>query len=183
MGYAFGLVPFTSAGIGAPHIRDRAYWVAHASSEYEPAARNEAGLATCLRSGAAVGLANSAGEQYHQRDDRANERGWSSNPNKIGWAAALAGLVTPTTRDWKDTSGMTAQRDGKERLISCRGRLTQQALEVNGFWRDADWLFCRDGQWRPVESGTFPLVARFAKSPTRQVLITSNGRPQPHRPT
>lgn len=36
--------------------------------------------------------------------------------NKIGWAAALAGWVTPTTRDWKDTSGMTAQRDGKERL-------------------------------------------------------------------
>ncbi|MCU2664377.1 DNA cytosine methyltransferase, partial [Enterobacter hormaechei subsp. steigerwaltii] len=32
MGYAFGLVPFTSASIGAPHIRERAYWVAHASS-------------------------------------------------------------------------------------------------------------------------------------------------------
>lgn len=31
-------------------------------------------------------------------------------------------------------------------------------LEVNGFWRDADWLFCRDGKWRPVEPGTFPLV-------------------------
>lgn len=30
LGYAFGLVPFTSAGIGAPHIRERAYWVAHA---------------------------------------------------------------------------------------------------------------------------------------------------------
>jgi len=29
---------------------------------------------------------------------------------------------------------------------------------TNGFWRDADWLFCRDGKWRPVESGTFPLV-------------------------
>jgi DNA (cytosine-5)-methyltransferase 1 len=27
-----------------------------------------------------------------------------------------------------------------------------------GFWRDADWLFCRDGKWRPVEPGTFPLV-------------------------
>ena len=39
-----------------------------------------------------------------------------ATPNKIGWAAALAGWVTPTTRDWKDTSGMTAQRDGKERL-------------------------------------------------------------------
>ncbi len=29
---------------------------------------------------------------------------------------------------------------------------------VNGFWRDADWLFCRDGKWRPVESGSFPLA-------------------------
>jgi DNA (cytosine-5)-methyltransferase 1 len=29
---------------------------------------------------------------------------------------------------------------------------------VNGLWREADWLFCRDGFWRPVEPGTFPLV-------------------------
>lgn len=32
------------------------------------------------------------------------------------------------------------------------------ASPVNGFWRDADWLGCRDGKWRPVEPGTFPLV-------------------------
>ena len=32
MGYAFGLVPFAAAGVGAPHIRERAYWVAHACS-------------------------------------------------------------------------------------------------------------------------------------------------------
>lgn len=29
---------------------------------------------------------------------------------------------------------------------------------TNGFWRAADWLFCRDGKWRPVEPGTFPLA-------------------------
>ena len=29
---------------------------------------------------------------------------------------------------------------------------------TNGFWRDADWLFCRDAKWRPVEPFTFPLV-------------------------
>jgi len=29
--------------------------------------------------------------------------------------ACLAGWVTPTTRDWKDTPGMVAQRDGKDR--------------------------------------------------------------------
>lgn len=29
---------------------------------------------------------------------------------------------------------------------------------VNGFWRDADWLYCRDGKWRPVRPGSFPLA-------------------------
>ena len=28
VGYAFGAIPFPSASVGAPHIRDRAYWVA-----------------------------------------------------------------------------------------------------------------------------------------------------------
>jgi len=29
---------------------------------------------------------------------------------------------------------------------------------LHGFWRDADWLHCRDGKWRPVEPGSFPLA-------------------------
>jgi DNA (cytosine-5)-methyltransferase 1 len=32
MGYAFGSVPFPAAGVGAPHIRDRNYWMADAAS-------------------------------------------------------------------------------------------------------------------------------------------------------
>ena len=35
---------------------------------------------------------------------------------------------------------------------------------VNGFWRDADWLHCRDGKWRPVEPGTFPLAHGLPRS-------------------
>ena len=30
--------------------------------------------------------------------------------------------------------------------------------QTNGFWGNVDWLACRDAKWRPVESGTFPLV-------------------------
>ena len=29
---------------------------------------------------------------------------------------------------------------------------------TDGDWGDPDWLFCRDGRWRPVEPGTFPLA-------------------------
>jgi DNA (cytosine-5)-methyltransferase 1 len=29
---------------------------------------------------------------------------------------------------------------------------------TNGFWASADWLGCRDGLYRPVEPGTFPLA-------------------------
>ncbi|EFQ7415838.1 hypothetical protein HZ414_003118 [Salmonella enterica] len=32
------------------------------------------------------------------------------------------------------------------------------ASPVNSVWRDADWLFCRDGKWRPVKPGVKPLV-------------------------
>lgn len=28
----------------------------------------------------------------------------------------------------------------------------------DGFWRGADWLFCRDGKWRPAQPGLKPLV-------------------------
>ena len=28
----------------------------------------------------------------------------------------------------------------------------------HSYWRDADWLPCRDGKWRPVEPGAFPLA-------------------------
>lgn len=33
LGYAFGCVPFPSAGVGAPHIRDRLFWVADACGQ------------------------------------------------------------------------------------------------------------------------------------------------------
>jgi len=35
---------------------------------------------------------------------------------------------------------------------------------TNGFWRNADWLLCRDGKWRPVEASPQPLVDGTAES-------------------
>ncbi|EPG4961615.1 DNA cytosine methyltransferase [Citrobacter amalonaticus] len=172
VGYAFGLVPFTSAGIGAPHIRERAYWVAHSSSE-----------------------------QYHQCNYSANERRRSRNSeqNRLGGGLdRMANASSDRREQW--CQGSEAKKGRKERSISGRELPNrseryplsdiQQAslreikcistLEVNGFWRDADWLLCRDGKWRPVEPGTFPLVdgaaARLGRVEPGVARVASSNR-------
>jgi DNA (cytosine-5)-methyltransferase 1 len=38
------------------------------------------------------------------------------------------------------------------------GQALDRPRPPDSFWNAADWLYCRDGKWRPVEPGTFPLV-------------------------
>ena len=92
-GYACGQVVFQACSVGAPHLRQRLYWVADSS---------QTGQLECEK--------HSNGEAQPGDD-----------PGGCGVACAGPG-------------------------------------PVNSHWRDSDWLFCRDGKWRPVESGTFPLV-------------------------
>ena len=130
MGYAFGLVPFTSAGIGAPHIRERAYWVA-----------------------------NATGQLHHQCNDGTNELGRKGNPeqNRMGGGIGWLGNANVARLERLGGNDGAAGWEGTTRPATAPGVLLRP-LEVNGFWRDADWLLCRDGKWRPVEPGTFPLV-------------------------
>ncbi|EUM54325.1 hypothetical protein L361_02349 [Enterobacter sp. MGH 15] len=75
---------------------------------------------------------------------------------KLPGTALLAGWVTPTTRDWKDTSGMTAQREGKDRL----DQLPRQAytcgplrLTVFGEMRTGSYVEMANGvQLNPAHS-------------------------------
>jgi DNA (cytosine-5)-methyltransferase 1 len=117
MGYAFGCVPFPSAGVGAPHIRDRAYWVAQSDCE-----RGRGGARIA---GQAGGVADA---EYHEQ--------WEGRRPRS-----------------EDSAG------DESRSESCgRGMAGARPGPTNGHWMAADWLFCRDGQWRPVEPGTFPLA-------------------------
>lgn len=158
MGYAFGLVPFTSAGIGAPHIRERAYWVAE-----------------------------SAGEQ-RQKLLPGLEKG---NCEKGSWPPAKpTGLCSVSCvantngerpqREWENCHQERREgSDVRQTGLRC-GTGVSRTLEVNGFWRDADWLLCRDGKWRPVEPGTSPLVdgaaARMGRVESGVARVASSNR-------
>ncbi|EMJ4547617.1 DNA cytosine methyltransferase [Klebsiella aerogenes] len=155
MGYAFGLVPFTSAGIGAPHIRERAYWVAESAGEQ------------CQK--LLPGLAQGVGAEGSRS------------------SAKSTGLCSVGSLDNADKPGLerhfrndsAAGREGTTGPVAAPG-VHMRALEVNGFWRDADWLLCRDGKWRPVEPGTFPLVdgaaARLGRVESGVARVASSNR-------
>ncbi|MGV1705150.1 DNA cytosine methyltransferase [Klebsiella pneumoniae] len=152
MGYAFGLVPFTSAGIGAPHIRERAYWVA-----------------------------NATGQLHHQCNDGTNELGRKGNPEQNRMGGGIGGLGNANVARLEGFGGNDGAA-GRERAtgpVAAPG-VHLRPLEVNGFWRDADWLFCRDGKWRPVEPGTFPLVdgaaARMGRVEPGVARVASSNR-------
>lgn len=155
MGYAFGLVPFTSASIGAPHIRERAYWVAESISEQ----------CQKLLSGLAKGNGAEGGRT-------------SAKPSGL----CSAGGMGDTNLTRLEGLGGNDSAAGRERAtgpVAAAG-VHMRALEVNGFWRDADWLFCRDGKWRPVEPGTFPLVdgaaARMGRVEPGVARVASSNR-------
>ena len=139
-GYAFAANDLCAAGIGAPHIRQRLWFVGLADAECWAAERHGHEMGS-----AAQGVQGSSWQQ----------RLW------------------PDAGDGVNTDGLAdASADGSQGRVSGRQDAGREAVHgsagcggadrgprpTDGFWRDADWLFCRDGKWRPVEPGTFPLA-------------------------
>ena len=180
LGYAFGCVPFPSAGVGAPHIRDRAYWVAHASNsrrQFIPiwprvnAARvgaEKSRLKSCYDSADIGGLgnANGQGPQRHAGDGGAARRegpgGSVAAPGLSGGMADTEGVGECPNELRRDSGeGVQLARTEPGGYRGYDGSDAEQKPipgPTNGFWKYVDWLGCRDGKWRPVEPGTFPLA-------------------------
>lgn len=180
MGYAFGLVPFTSAGIGAPHIRERAYWVAHASSGRYDRRTETSGQKTRTGAGSAIsdrvdGMAYSNHRISYEGETLRTGR----NAFLDGCSANRLGDTNLTRLEGLGRDDSTAGWKGQTGSATPPG-VHMRALEVNGFWRDADWLLCRDGKWRPVEPGTFPLVdgaaARLGRVQPGVARVASSNR-------
>lgn len=46
--------------------------------------------------------------------------------------------------------------------LRVQGSALGKAEPLRGFWKGADWLYCRDGKYRPTQPGLEPLVTRLA---------------------
>lgn len=195
LGYAVGASAFPAAGVGAPHLRDRLYWVANTPGtrlEGIGPGRNprpgRQGTAV-ERGGEDGGMANADGQRFGEAGQCELSPGRAERPECSGDAGRLAdsagrgfgefgsALVAGDVRH-ADGGGHASGGVGDSECIGPQGSSyaasgarvgearTQPAGAgsdgrpgpVNGHWRAADWLFCRDGFWRPVEPGTFPLA-------------------------
>lgn len=123
-GYACGAIDTCAAGFGAPHIRQRLYWVADSDS-------------------------SRLADVFAQKKEKGRAVGRASTPCRL------------------DNSGGHGRREGRHHDGRDDGHQSDATDllggsgspgPTNGYWSDVDWLLCRDGKWRTVESGTFPLA-------------------------
>jgi len=130
LGYAVGAADLCAAGIGAPHIRQRLWF---------------------------VGLAYSDCKRLHRESIllRGNKPGWiPKEDTETAGGRKDGGVADAYSQQW---NGRWNDRQ-RRRVESAIGRSIGAASKTESHWRNADWLWCRDGKWRPVEPGTFPLA-------------------------
>jgi DNA (cytosine-5)-methyltransferase 1 len=107
-------------------------------------------------------------------DDGRSARQWNDQASRYGHSPAATGndgglehasglgrerRQTPAPGHDDDGSAPGGQEGEHGAGLASPHRLPQDgARPTDGHWRAADWLCCRDGKWRPVEPGTFPLA-------------------------
>jgi DNA (cytosine-5)-methyltransferase 1 len=162
--YAIGASYIPAAGIGAPHIRQRTFFgavdldlLADASSDGPP-----------------PGLPEAAGR--HARDA---EVAGDSGRGRVG-----PGARRPSHDGMADADGQRHDRldallreeepgrDARDTPQTAGHGQAHRPDPLDGFWRGADWLWCRDGKWRPVEPGLEPLADGL---PARVVRLRGYG--------
>ena len=183
-GYTGGATDICAAGFGAPHIRQR-QWLTFAratgladADRARLEGRSVRGggadqLAARARS-VAGGLADDALGGRREEHPHAGRR--YARDRAEGLAAGLdtggdaGGLADADGRQLGHGDLQRDKQHGQQPQDGSAGRQAGGGLgrgpagglggtgAADTRWRDADWLYCSDGKWRPVEPGTFPLA-------------------------
>ncbi len=143
--YGVGAADLCAAGVGAPHRRQRLFWVAHADGGESGNGKLQRGRQHGQRSQdrrAGLGLADTQSEGWSRVEPELSE-GLSQRP-RIRRDSATVGLGNAA-------SGGCGERG--DAPLAGRGRHPERAD-----WSRFEVIGCRDGKSRRIESGTFPLV-------------------------
>jgi len=166
-GYSFGPMDICSASVGAPNIRQRQYFAAVADTHNERLERRDQGTlgnqrASVERGSHIIGLADTDGG--HAGAERQQRSGQYGQQPENGITGDLANAPSGGRREECSINGRIVTGDRAQRCAAgpFDGSIDLRPGPTNGFWREADWLFCRDDKWRPVEPGTFPLASGIA---------------------
>lgn len=149
-GYTVGASDLCAASVGAPHQRQRLFFVAYADGEpgrlLLRAWRSRQQDAQARRSGEAGELADTTGGRRRPRRPSRAMRDGAKQPSGLRASRNMGDAVSP---------GLEVQRQQharREQPTAERGPLTRD------FWTPCDRIPCSDGVSRPVEPGTHPLA-------------------------
>ena len=166
-GYACGAVVCGAHSVGAPHIRQRLYWVADsdANGRHQGLQSIPGGPPERIGSDSQliwVGKPNRSGRESRESSSSAARYGHTAKSTSDPcWVGNADDARPQEHREPRDLHLWESDRPDSRRQhinTSLDDGEPRTASETNGFWRNADWLRCRDDKWRRVESGTFPLA-------------------------
>jgi len=191
-GYAFGAADLCAAGFGGAHIRQRLYFAGVADT-YNTRPQGwgrmpkRAGECVAGAGGVDDGLADTTGRRPQHESGFEPARvqletvGNSfAGAEPCGHGAGAGGLADAECFGRKvalfdDRSSRAESSKRKADQSGVRQSVGGSAAHAPMLGRDAaDWLYCRDDKWRPVEPGTFPL-ADAATSRVGRLRAYGNG--------
>lgn len=181
--YAVGFAVLPACSVGAPHKRDRLFFGAHQLAKSLRAERDGErvhGLGEGDKTQGSrattelAGRGDSSGLGDTDSERLQGERRDSDSQGREGQNIRQAGLLNGTGAKTDELAYSPQCGRRKERENTRRGTIgdSEEGWPTgrgasggynttnthHGFWSDADWLRCRDGKFRPVEPGTFPLA-------------------------
>lgn len=164
-GYACGAAVLPACSVGAPHIRKRIIFGAVRIDRIAEVADEWRGLR-------AQRLADADDQQRQPVSDEQSPRVFGAVArapecrNRSGeYRASMGGLAyaarsgrgqarCDASRHREAYEGPPGNRHGNGGADDVQRRVvgTSRASAPHGGWHDTDWLFCRDGKWRPAQS-------------------------------
>lgn len=149
-GYTTAALDLCAAGVGAPHIRQRLYWVAYTNGDESICGvigRRAAGTDATERHRSATGSGCSGVIGMADTGSDRRPGFWPEAATKKGRSSGFSAGGELAIRP----EGCPVSNFGDSR-----------AMAAAGFWHSPDWIDCRSGKKRPIEPGTCPLVDGIA---------------------